>query len=138
MMSLNFLISIVLAGSAAGTAIGLVMASRRSLADHDIAIPGKYPRGYWTGVGISFGAALGSAIGIVLENIGIGILLGIPIGTGIGMLLEEQFRESVRPLTEQEQRKWRWSMMIGIITPLVLMGILIMTIFLLSRSVPRA
>lgn len=74
-----------------------------------------YPKGYWMGVGISIGVAIGAALGPVFENIGIGIAVGIAIGSGIGASLEQRHKDDIRPPTEQEKKRQRWAVSVGVL-----------------------
>jgi hypothetical protein len=87
----------------------------------------KYPEGYWMGVGLSIGVAIGVALGPLFDNIGIGIAIGIAIGSGIGASLEQRYKDNIRPLTEQENKRRRWAVIIGL---LILLASVIATILL--------
>jgi hypothetical protein len=87
----------------------------------------KYPKGYWMGVGLSIGVAIGVALGPLFDNIGIGIAIGIAIGSGIGASLEQRYKDNIRPLTEQENKRRRWAVIIGL---LILLASVIATILL--------
>ena len=82
----------------------------------------KYPKGYWMAVGISVGAAIGVAMGPLFDNIGVGIAIGIAIGSGIGASLEQKNKDNIRPLTEQEQKRQK----LGVVIGLALVGILLL------------
>jgi hypothetical protein len=84
----------------------------------------KYPKGYWMGVGISIGVAIGVALGPIFDNIGIGIAIGIAIGSGIGASLERKNKDNIRPLTEQEQKRQK----LGVVIGLALVGILFLAL----------
>jgi hypothetical protein len=73
----------------------------------------KVPKGYWMAVGISVGIAIGVAMAPIFENIGIGIAIGIAIGSGIGASLERRYKDNLRPLTEQENKRQRWVVILG-------------------------
>jgi hypothetical protein len=90
----------------------------------------KYPKGYWMAVGISVGVAIGVALGPLFENIGIGIAIGIAIGSGIGTSLEQKYKDNLRPLAEQENKRQKWGLVLGLTIPLILAGILILLLFL--------
>jgi pheromone shutdown protein TraB len=93
----------------------------------------KYPKGYWMAVGISVGMAIGVAMGPIFDNIGVGIAVGIAIGSGIGASLEQKNKDNIRPLTEQEQKRQK----LGVIIGLALVGLLFLTLiiayFLIGR-----
>lgn len=86
----------------------------------------KYPKGYWMGVGISIGVAIGVALGPLFDNIGIGIAIGIAIGSGIGASLEQKNKDNIRPLTEQEQKRQK----LGIVIGLALVGLLFLALII--------
>ena len=83
----------------------------------------KYPKGYWMAVGISVGVAIGVAMGPIFDNIGVGIAIGIAIGSGIGTSLERKNKDNIRPLTEQEQKRQK----LGVVIGLALVGTLFLT-----------
>src|SRR5512147_1617958 len=85
---------------------------------------GKHPKGYWMGVGLSVGVAIGVALGPLFENIGIGIAVGIAIGSGIGASLEQKNKDNIRPLTEQEQKRQK----LGVVIGLALVGLLFLAL----------
>lgn len=93
----------------------------------------KHPKGYWMGVGISVGVAIGVALGPLFENIGIGIALGIALGSGIGASLERRHKDDLRPLTEQEQKRQKWGIAIGLVLTTVLMVFLIIVYLMQTR-----
>jgi hypothetical protein len=78
----------------------------------------KYPKGYWMAVGISVGIAIGVAMAPIFENIGIGIAIGIAIGSGIGASLERKNKDNISPLTEQENKRQRWAVILGLLVML--------------------
>ena len=94
---------------------------------------GKHPKGYWMGVGLSIGVAIGVALGPLFDNIGIGIAIGIAIGSGIGASLEQKNKDNVRPLTEQEQKRQKLGVVIGLALFGVLVLALIIAYFLVGR-----
>lgn len=86
----------------------------------------KYPKGYWMAVGISVGMAIGVAMGPIFDNIGVGIAVGIAIGSGIGASLEQKNKDNIRPLTEQEQKRQK----LGVVIGLALFGILVLALII--------
>jgi hypothetical protein len=74
----------------------------------------KHPKGYWIGIGVSIGIAMGIGFGLIFENLGAGIGIGVAIGTGIGASLEQRNKDDLRPLTEQEHRRQKRSIIIGL------------------------
>jgi hypothetical protein len=93
----------------------------------------KYPKGYWMAVGISVGVAIGVAMGPLFDNIGVGIAIGIAIGSGIGALLEQKNKDNIRPLTEQEQKRQKWGVVIGLALVGILILALVIAYFLVGR-----
>jgi hypothetical protein len=67
------------------------------------------------GVGMSIGIAIGAALETLFENIGIGIAVGIAIGSGIGVSLEQKYKDNIRPQTEQENKRQRWAVILGLL-----------------------
>lgn len=82
----------------------------------------KYPKGYWMVVGLSIGVAIGVAMGPIFDNFGVGIGIGVAIGSGIGASLERKNKDNIRPPTEQEQKRQKLGVLIG----LALLGILLL------------
>jgi hypothetical protein len=133
-MIVYILISIAVGVLAVVIAAAIILAARRSLPQRDSAAQGKYPQGYWMGIGIAIGIAIGSALGFALESMGAGIALGIAIGAGIGASLEERYRGRAHPLDEQEKKNQKVSIAMGIvITGFALTGFLILMIHMLSK-----
>jgi preprotein translocase subunit SecY len=93
----------------------------------------KYPKGYWVAVGISIGVAIGVAMGPIFDNFGVGIGIGIAIGSGIGASLERKNKDNIRPLTEQEQKRQKLGVVIGLALVGVLLLALIIAYFLVGR-----
>ena len=81
------------------------------------------------GVGISIGIAIGAGLGPLFDNIGIGIAVGIAIGSGIGASLEQRYKDNIRPLTEQENKRQRWT----VIVELLLTSVIAIVLLLFSR-----
>lgn len=93
----------------------------------------KYPKGHWMAVGISIGVAIGVAMGPLFDNIGIGIAIGVAIGSGIGAALEQKNKDNIRPLTEQERKRQKWSVVIGMALVSLLFLALVITYFLAAK-----
>jgi hypothetical protein len=93
----------------------------------------KYPKGYWMSIGISIGVAIGIAMGPLFDNIGVGIAIGIAIGSGIGASLEQKNKDNIRPPTEQEQKRQKWGIVIGLALAGILFLALVIAYFLVDR-----
>ena len=93
----------------------------------------KYPKGYWMGVGMSIGIAIGVAMGPIFDNFGVGIGIGVAIGSGIGASLEQKNKDNIRPLTEQEQKRQKLGVVIGLALVGLLFLALIIAYFLAAR-----
>lgn len=93
----------------------------------------QYPKGYWMSIGISIGVAIGVAMGPLFDNIGVGIAVGIAIGSGIGASLEQKNKDNIRPLTEQEQKRQKWGVVIGLALVSLLFLALTIAYFLVGR-----
>jgi len=91
----------------------------------------KHPGGYWMGVGLSIGVAIGAALGPLFDNIGIGIAIGIAVGSGIGASLEQRYKDNIRPLTEQEHKRQRWAVIVGLLV--MLASVIALALLLFSR-----
>ena len=87
----------------------------------------KYPKGYWMSVGLGLGIAIGMAMGPIFDNFGVGIGIGVAIGSGIGASLEQKNKDNIRPLTEQENKRRRWAVILGL---LILLASVIATVLL--------
>lgn len=84
---------------------------------------GKHPQGYWVSAGISIGAGFGVALGLVFDNLALGIAIGAAFGVAIGAALEQQKKDKIRPLTEQEKKRQRLGILIGLAMLLLLIGL---------------
>ena len=73
-----------------------------------------YPKGYWMNHGISLGIPIGVAIGVAMGNIAVGVAIGVAIGTAIGSALEKKHRDEIRPLTDEEQKLKRQSILFSV------------------------
>lgn len=93
----------------------------------------KYPKGYWMGIGISIGIAIGVAMGPIFDNFGVGIGIGVAIGSSIGASLEQKYKDNIRPLTVQEQKRQK----LGVVIGLALVGILVLATFIVYFVVGR-
>jgi len=93
----------------------------------------KYPKGYWMSVGISIGIAIGVAMGPIYDNFGVGIGIGVAIGSGIGAALERRNKDNIRPMTEQEQKRQK----LGVVIGLALVGILVLALIIAHFLVGR-
>lgn len=69
----------------------------------------KHPKGYWMAVGIS-----------------IGVAIGVAIGSGLGASLEQKNKDNIRPLTEQEQKRQK----LGVVIGLALFGVLVLALII--------
>jgi hypothetical protein len=93
----------------------------------------KHPKGYWMGIGMSIGIAIGVAMGPIFDNFGVGIGIGVAIGSGIGASLEQRNKDNIRPLTEQEQKRQKLSVVIGLALVGILLLATIVAYFLVGR-----
>ena len=78
-----------------------------------------YPKGYWLEQGIGIGVAIGVAIGIAMNNIAIGISIGVAIGIAIGSGNEKKHKDEIRPLTDEEKKLKKQSVLFLIGTMLI-------------------
>jgi preprotein translocase subunit SecY len=92
----------------------------------------RHPKGYWMGIGMSIGIAIGAGLGPIFDNFGVGIGIGVAIGAGIGTALEQRNKDSLRPLTEQEEKKQKRTITIGALVATVLAVFLIIVYILQS------
>lgn len=91
----------------------------------------KYPKGYWMGVGMSIGIAIGVAMGPIFDNFGVGIGIGVAIGSGLGASLERKNKDNIRPPTEQENKRQRWGVILGLL--IMLASVIAIALLLFSR-----
>lgn len=106
--------------------IGIIIFRMTKKQREEIKITGKYPEGYWMGIGIATGIALGLPIGIALNNIALGTAVGIGIGVAIGAILEAKHKNNIRPLTDDE--KETREKVIRFIGGLVLLGVIFLAV----------
>jgi len=101
----------------------------------------KYPEGHfvgmWMAIGIAIFSVLGIPLAIVTENpgmIGIGPALGVSIGLSIGSGIEAKYKKEgkIRPLTEEEKKRKKIAITIGVIS-LVVLSLLGLLFFLLRN-----
>lgn len=93
----------------------------------------KHPKGYWMSVGIGIGIAIGVALGPIFDNLGTGIGIGVAIGVGIGTSLEQRNKDNLRPLTDEEQKRQKRGIAIGMVIATILALLLIVVYFLQAR-----
>jgi len=85
-----------------------------------------YPKGYWMNQGIGMGIAIGAGIGVALGNIAIGVGIGVAIGAAIGSRLEKQHKDEIRPITDEEEKLRKQSILFGIGT--LILGIIVFAV----------
>lgn len=93
----------------------------------------RHPKGYWMSVGISIGIAIGVALGPIFDNFGVGIGIGVALGAALGTSLEQRKKNNLRPLTEQEQKRQKRSITIGLALTAGLGVLLIIVYFMQAR-----
>jgi len=89
----------------------------------------KHPKGYWVGIGISIGIAIGAALGPIFDNFGVGIGIGVALGTAIGTSLEQRHKDELRPLTEDELKRQKRGITIGLAVAAIL-GVFLIVVYL--------
>lgn len=122
-----------------GALIVVIIAIRKSNTSLDPAEQGKHPKGYWMGIGPSFGFLLGYAlafiIGLFTDSMTFFIIIAPAIGAGLGVsigsVLEWKYKDKIRPLTEQEQKMQKWGVALGLI--MLLVGIFVFILILRMR-----
>ncbi|MFC1978201.1 hypothetical protein ACFLWS_08105 [Chloroflexota bacterium] len=85
--------------------------------------------GYYMGIVMVFGSAIGVALGAVTDTIGGGIPIGIGAGTGIGAALDAKAKKEGRVICPSEKttsslQRTKIMIIIGVLVALVLAGIL--------------
>jgi len=88
-----------------------------------------YPKGYWMSRGMGMGMPIGIAIGVAMENIAVGVAIGVAMGTGIGSGLEKKHKDEIRPLTAEEERLKRQSILFSAGTLTLGMLVFVITYF---------
>jgi len=99
----------------------------------------KYPEGHfvrmWMGIGIAVFSGVGIPLSIVLKIpglIGIGPAIGVAFGSALGQSIESKYKKEgkIRPLTEDEKRKRRILVIVGISGFVLGLLILLLRLFL--------
>jgi uncharacterized membrane protein YiaA len=62
-----------------------------------------HPEGYWRSQGMGMGIAIGAGLGAALGNVAIGVGIGVAIGAAVGASLEQQHKDEIRPITDEEK-----------------------------------
>ena len=91
-----------------------------------------YPKGYWMNQGIGIGVAIGAGIGVALDNIAIGVGIGIAIGAGIGAEKEKTHKDEIRPMTDEEKKLRKKSIMF--ITSTLILGLIVFLLAYIFRN----
>ena len=103
----------------------LAFVQNKKLAEIRKKYPG-YPKGHWMNQGLGSGIAIGAGLGVAMENIAIGVALGVAIGAAIGSRLEKQHEDEIRPITDEEEKIRKQSLLFAISTLLV--GLLVFVV----------
>jgi len=114
-----------------GLVIAIIAAKKRpKIPDKN----GKYPEGHFIGQWMGIGVALGIPFGVSMGNISLGLPIGLAIGVAIGSVKEKEAKKKglIRPLTKEEQ-KLKKKTMIAAISLLGLGFIAGIVIFFLSQ-----
>lgn len=90
----------------------------------------KHPKGYWMSVGIGIGIAIGAGLGPIFDNFGTGIGIGVAIGAGLGASLERRNKDNLRPLTDEEQKRQKRGVTIGLAVAAILAIMIVIAAFL--------
>jgi uncharacterized membrane protein YidH (DUF202 family) len=88
-----------------------------------------YPKGYWMSQGFGIGIAIGVVIGIAMGNIAIGVAIGVAIGTAIGSGLEKQHKDEIRPITDEEEKLKKQSILFAVSTMMLGFIVFVITYF---------
>ena len=83
----------------------LFMSKRVSLSSEEEIREGKYPQGYFLGIGLAVCIALGVLAGLAMGSVPLGTAIGIGFGLMIGQSLEKKLNGDIGPLTESEKRE---------------------------------
>ena len=82
-----------------------------------------YPKGYWMSKGIAIGIAIGAGIGVATGNLALGVGVGVAIGTSIGSGLEKKHKDEIRPMTDEEKKLKKQSILFSV--GLMLLGVVV-------------
>ena len=82
--------------------------------------------------GIGTGIAIGAGLGVALNNIVSGVAIGIAIGVAIGSGLEKKHKDESRPITEEEKKLRKQSIMFMIGTFIIGIAVFIVAYFVLK------
>ena len=85
-----------------------------------------YPKGYWMSQGIAIGIAIGAGIGVAMGNLAIGVGVGVALGTSIGSGLEKKHKDEIRPITDEEKKLKKQSILFSV--GIMLLGVVVFVI----------
>jgi len=111
----------------------IFMVAQRSKSEANLVAGELKPQGYWVSIGISIGTGLGVALGLVFDNLALGIALGAGFGVAIGGGFEQQNKDKIRPLTEQEKKIQIWGVVLGLIMLLIFAGMFVFLLILRGK-----
>ena len=83
---------------------------------------GRHPRGYWVSAGMSIGAGLGVALGLVFDQLALGIAIGAGIGVAIGSSMEARKHDELHRTAEDERRIGLWVLALGVVAGFVFLA----------------
>lgn len=82
--------------------------------------------------GIGIGIAIGAGLGVALNNIAIGVGAGVAIGVGIGSGLEKKHKDEIRPMTDEEKKLKKQSILVALGT-MLLGSLIFLFLYFLSK-----
>ena len=85
-----------------------------------------HPEGYWRSQGMGMGIAIGAGLGAALGNVAIGVGIGVAIGAAVGASLEQQHKDEIRPITDEEKELQRQAILFAV--GILLVGIVVFVI----------
>ncbi len=91
-----------------------------------------YPKGYWMNQGLGIGVAIGAGMGVALDNIAFWVGVGIALGAAIGLEREKKHKDEVRPLTDEERKLQRQSVVF--MSGIFIFGVIIFLISFLIKN----
>ena len=72
---------------------------------------------------------IGVGLGVIMGNLTIGVVIGVAIGTAIGSGLEKKHKDEIRPITDEEKKLQKQSILFSISTMIIGIVVFVITYF---------